>query len=126
MAPRKKRFKIPKVTSPPTRYEVWWVDANFDNEYDGIARDFKPELLHLPHVGYHTHTTRDTIALAGEAQIEEDGLHVRDIMTLPRVHIYDMKPLFTEEEFRAREKSSSSEVGSGRVPGLGDVKGQVQ
>ena len=96
-----RRIRIPKVQTPPLRYEVWWVDANYDNEYDGPVKDFKSELLLLPHVGYHTKTTKTTVDIASEATVHEGEVSVRDIMTIPRVHIVEMRPLYTLEEARA-------------------------
>jgi hypothetical protein len=99
--PRQSKFRPPKVTSPPTRYEVWWLDANFDHDYDGPARDFESSLVLLPHLGYHVGTKKDHIVLAGEASIEDGQTNVRDLMTIPIVHIREMKKLFTQEEYDA-------------------------
>ena len=108
----RKRVKIPALTVPPTRYEVWWVDANFDNEYDGPARDYKSELIRLPQTGYHTKTTREVIVLAGSAPVIDGEVHVRDLMIIPRVHITAMTPVYTEEEFRAKAQAEKeTEVG---------------
>ena len=102
--PRRKPFKVPKLTVPPTRYEVWWIDANHENDYDGPADEFESELVLLPHIGYHTKTEKDHIVLSSEYDVADGVVHIRDNMTVPRVHIRDMKVLRTEEEFRAADE----------------------
>ena len=120
--PRPRRFKVPKVTSPPRRYEVWWLDANFDHDYDGPARDFESHLVLLPHVGYHVGTKGDHIVLAGEAAVEDGQTNVRDLMTIPVVHIRDMKALYTEDEFLQKEKRDAAHE-EGRKDQVGDGEG---
>lgn len=70
------RPKVPAVTSPPSRYEVRWVDAIHDNTHDGPAKD-AGGIEKVPCLGFHVRTARNEhgrfMVLAMQAYRDHDG-----------------------------------------------------
>ena len=117
--PRRK-FKVPRITTPATIYLVRWLDANYDQDYDGPAHEYASGLVTCSHAGFHTKTERDHVVLAGSSDVEDGINHARFQMTIPRIHIISMEVL------RATEEPAAGKVGGGGVPGEQHVEGEVR
>lgn len=84
---RKRKFKPPTVSDPPSLVEVEWVDAVYDTEHDGPASTAGGLAL-LPSCGYHVRTARSThgtfVVLSREwsRSTETGELHSRHEITI--------------------------------------------
>lgn len=103
--PRQPKFRPPPVSSPPTPYEVFWLDAAHDNDHDGPAAEAGGLAL-LPFLGYHVRTFTDRtrgnrrcIVLASEHSIDDRGRPCsRFEMTIPVAWVASMTPLRKEPD----------------------------
>lgn len=98
----RKAFRVPPVTSPPSRYEVRWVDAIHDNTHDGPADD-AGGIEEVPCLGFHVRTARNEhgrfIVMAMQAYRDKEGTNCsRFELSIPVSMVREMIPVSITKE----------------------------
>lgn len=126
---RRKRFKPPKVTNPPTLVEVEWIDAQTDIMHDGPAAEAGGFFVSTRCGYYVRHSPKDengpfvVLAMEHSPGDEKDGgVNVRDIFTLPISwvrrwsEVASQKQVYPSEQ---KEATSGHGIPPAAAPGSG-------